>query len=747
MTEVLAGAPDEVVTNAIVQMVSLTPFGHTGNLALITLDNGADHNRPSTFGAASLTSLSNAIDEAQKSDAVAIAVTGKPFIFAAGADLSAMSFLKDKSQAIAIGDLGHDVFLKLHESKKPTFAFINGLALGGGLEVGLNCHYRTLASTAFTGLPECFLGLVPGWGGATLLPKLVGPENAVQVIIVNALNNNTMMKSKDALSLGVVDAVFEPSDFLENSVKFAANVLNGKNKIERKDFSKDSAAFEKAIATGKAAVAKKYSGAQIPSPLAALDLIKAAQSNSVRDGFAAETKVLADLVMSDSLRASLYSFNLIQKKRKKVEGAPKPALARKVTKVGVVGAGLMASQLALLMLRNLKVPVVITDIDQERVDKGLSWIKSEIQKLVDKKRLGSEAATRLLSNISGSVDKKVFANCDFVIEAIFEELALKQKLFKELEAIITPECVLATNTSSLSVEAMSEGLKNPERVVGFHFFNPVAVMPLLEVARTTKTDDATTATAINVGKELKKTMVIVKDAPAFVVNRLLTRFMGEVTDAMDEGTPYEVADAAMAPLGFPMSSLELLGLVGPGVALHVSETLNKNLGPRYKVSPTMQRFVKEGVKTFYVKDANGLNIVNPAALAALEKGNSASTADQVRKRALEALATEAKMMLDEGVVATPQEIDICMLLGSGWPMHLGGILPYLDREGISEAVCGVRFHPKSLNNSEIVLAMPPCLIPSSNTTTFLYRCAIVIKALGSGLTHLGSMTVTPTPSR
>ena len=696
MTEVLAGAPDEVITNAIVQMVSLTPFGHTGNLALITLDNGADHNRPSTFGAASLTSLSNAIDEAQKSDAVAIAITGKPFIFAAGADLSAMSFLKDKSQAIAIGDLGHEVFLKLHESKKPTFAFINGLALGGGLEVGLNCHYRTLASTAFTGLPECFLGLVPGWGGATLLPKLVGPENAVQVIIVNALNNNTMMKSKDALSLGVVDAVFEPSDFLENSVKFAANVLNGKNKIERKDFSKDSAAFEKAIATGKAAVAKKYSGAQIPSPLAALDLIKAAQSNSVRDGFAAETKVLADLVMSDSLRASLYSFNLIQKKRKKVEGAPKPALARKVTKVGVVGAGLMASQLALLMLRNLKVPVVITDIDQERVDKGLTWIKSEIQKLVDKKRLGSEAATRLLSNISGSVDKKVFANCDFVIEAIFEELALKQKLFKELEAIITPECVLATNTSSLSVEAMSEGLKNPERVVGFHFFNPVAVMPLLEVARTTKTDDATTATAINVGKELKKTMVIVKDAPAFVVNRLLTRFMGEVTDAMDEGTPYEVADAAMAPLGFPMSSLELLGLVGPGVALHVSETLNKNLGPRYKVSPTMQRFVKEGVKTFYVKDANGLNIVNPAALAALEKGNSASTADQVRKRALEALATEAKMMLDEGVVATPQEIDICMLLGSVWPMHLGGILPYLDREGISEAVCGVRFHPKGV---------------------------------------------------
>jgi 3-hydroxyacyl-CoA dehydrogenase/enoyl-CoA hydratase/carnithine racemase len=687
------GAPDEVVTNAILREVSLEPFGGSGKLALITLDNGMDHNRPNTFGAGSLASLQKAIESAEASEAIAIAITGKPFIFAAGADLSGLSFLKDKSQALAIGKLGHDVFRKLGESKKPTFAFINGLALGGGLEVGLHCHYRTLASTAFTGLPECFLGLVPGWGGATILPKLIGPEKAVQVIILNALNNNTMMKAKDALGLGVVDAVFEPADFLEHSIKFAAEIISGKKKIDRADFSKDTAGFEKAIATGKAAVAKKYGGAEIASPLKALELISAAQTNTLSQGFDAEDQALADLVMTDSLRASLYSFNLIQKKRKKVEGAPKPALARKVTKVGVVGAGLMASQLALLMLRNLKVPVVITDLDQERVDKGLAWIKAEIAKLVEKKRLSPEGATRLLGNISGSTDQKVFANADFVIEAIFEELSLKQKLFKDLEKIITPECVLATNTSSLSVEAMSEGLTNPERVVGFHFFNPVAVMPLLEVARTTKTDDTTTATAINVGKELKKTMVIVKDAPAFVVNRLLTRFMGEVTDAIDEGTPYDIADAAMRPLGFPMSSLELLGLVGPGVALHVAETLNKNLGPRYKISPTMQRFVKEGVKTFYIKDDKGGNQVNPAALALLEKGNTPSTAEQVRERALKALAAEATMMLDEGVVATPAEIDICMLLGSGWPMHLGGILPYLDREGISEAVCGSRFHP------------------------------------------------------
>lgn len=687
------GSPDEVVTKALLRQVDLTPFGYAGNLALITLDNGHDFNRPNTLGPKSLQELEVALTAAEASDCVAIAVTGKPFIFAAGADLSGIPFVSEKSQALAFGKFGHDLFKRFGRSKKPTFAFINGLALGGGLEIGLHCHYRTLASTAFTALPECFLGLVPGWGGATLLPKLIGPERAVQVIIGNALNNNTMMKAKEALALGVVDAVYEPADFLERSCSFAAAILSGAKKIERVDYSGDAAAWERAIATGTAIAAKKYGGADIESPRKALELIAAARTNTLDQGFDAEDEILAELVMGNALRASLYAFNLIQKKRKKVEGAPKPALARKVSRVGIVGAGLMASQLALLIVRNLKVPVVMTDLDQARVDKGVAWVHAEIAKLVEKKRLSEEGARRLTGLVSGSVDQKVFAGADFIIEAVFEELAIKQKLFKDLEEIISAECILATNTSSLSVEKMGEGLKHPERVVGFHFFNPVAVMPLLEVARTSKTDDATTATAINVGKELKKTMIICKDAPGFVVNRLLTRFMGEVTDAIDEGTPYDVADNALRPLGFPMSPLELFGLVGPGVALHVSKTLNTNLGPRYKVSPTVQRLVDKGVRTFYIKDESGKLAPNQEALALVEKGNKPSTADEVRLRALKALAEEARMMLDEGVVATAAEIDLCMLLGAGWPLHLGGILPYLDREGVSEAVSGQRFHP------------------------------------------------------
>ncbi len=375
------GAPEEVVTHALVRDVDLGAFGHKGTLALITLDNGLDHTRPNTFGPQSLMALDAAITEALSRKPDAIAITGKPFIFAAGADLSALSFITKREQSVAIGKLGHDVFRRLGECGTPTFAFINGLALGGGLEVGLHCNYRTLATTAFTGLPEVFLGLVPGWGGATILPKLIGPERAVQVIMLNALNNNTMMKSKDALALGVVDAVYEPSDFLEHSIAFAASVLSGAKKIERVDYSNDPA-WESALASGRAAALKKYGGAEIASPNRALELIAASQKSTLGQGFDAEDQALADLTMSDSLRASLYAFNLIQKKRKKVEGAPKAALARKITRVGVVGAGLMASQLALLLLRNLKCPVVMTDIDQERADKGVAWVKGEIAKLV-----------------------------------------------------------------------------------------------------------------------------------------------------------------------------------------------------------------------------------------------------------------------------------------------------------------------------------------------------------------------------
>ena len=685
MSEVIYA--DEVVTNAYIREVDLSAFGATGKLALITIDNGHDHTRPTTLGPQSMRNIDSAINQAIAANPAAIAITGKPFILAAGADLSGISALTSVEDAKTIISFGHNAYAKLRTSKIPTFCFVNGLALGGGTELALSCQYRTIATTAFVALPEVFIGLVPGWSGVTILPKMIGPTNAVKVILQNALNNNTMLKAKEAVALGMADEIYEPADFLERSVKFVADVLTGKKKIERRDHSSDPD-WDSALAAGRAAITKKYNGAKVKNAEYALELIGNAKTNSIEQGLAREVEVMVDLMMGDEFRASLYAFNLIQKGRKKVAGAPKANLARKISKVGVVGAGLMASQLALLLIRNLKCPIVISDLDQARVDKGIAYINAELTKLVEKKRMSQESAQRLSALIIGTTNKSDYAGCDFIIEAVFEELQLKNDLFKELEKYISPECVLATNTSSLSVEKMSAGLAHPNRVVGFHFFNPVAVMPLLEIARTPATDDETTATAISVGKELKKTMVIAKDSPGFIVNRLLTRFMGEITDAMDEGTPYDVADNALREIGFPMSPFELFDLVGPGVALHVSETLHNNLGPRYRISPTIKRLVEKNVRTIYIKDEKGVRSPNPDAIALMEKGSKPSTAEQVKDRALKALAEEARMMLDEGVVSSPQEIDLSMLLGAGWPLMLGGILPYLDRAGYANP----RFH-------------------------------------------------------
>jgi 3-hydroxyacyl-CoA dehydrogenase len=265
-------------------------------------------------------------------------------------------------------------------------------------------------------------------------------------------------------------------------------------------------------------------------------------------------------------------------------------------------------------------------------------------------------------------------------------------VFGELEAVVRPDCVLATNTSSLSVSEMASALAHPSRVVGFHFFNPVSVLPLVEVVRTvdnggTVTDDAALATALAVGKALKKNCVLVKDSPAFVVNRLLTRFLGEIIAAVDEGTPFEVAEHAPDPLGLPMSPFLLLQLVGPAVALHVAETLAAAYPGRFAVSPKLRALVEAGKASVYLPDFT----VDEEIVALLSGGDRPSTADQVRQRALEALAEEIALMLDEGVVAAPQDIDLCMILGAGWPFHLGGITPYLDRSGIAEKVTGSRF--------------------------------------------------------
>jgi 3-hydroxyacyl-CoA dehydrogenase len=533
--------------------------------------------------------------------------------------------------------------------------------------------------------PECFLGLVPGWGGAYLLPRLIGPAPALKLIIENPLNQNKMIGGAEAYALGIADAMFEPADFLEESLRWAARVLGGSVTVERAPLA-DAAEWDRAVAATRFLTDGKLHGAA-PAPYRALDLVAAARTATRDEGFAAEDAALADLLLSDELRAGLYAFDLVQKRAKRPAGAPDRALARKVTKVGIVGAGLMAAQIALLFVRRLQVPVVMTDLDQARVDSGVAYTRAEIDKQQVRGRLSADAANRQKALISGSVSKDGFADADFVIEAVFEELSVKQQVFAEVEAVVGPDCVLATNTSSLSVTAMAANLAHPERVVGFHFFNPVAVLPLVEVVRGALTDDAAIATVLEAGKTLKKNCVIVADQPAFVVNRLLTRFLGEIIGAVDEGTEFEVAEHAADPLGLPMSPFLLLQLVGPKIAVHVAETLAAAFPGRFAVSDKLRAVADSGHASVYRPDFS----VDPEVIALLAGGDRPSTAPEVLARALEGLAQEIRIMLDEGVVAAPEDIDLCMILGAGWPFHLGGITPYLDRTGVSAKVNGAPF--------------------------------------------------------
>ncbi len=676
---------DEVVTRAHVRDVTL-PYG-AGTLALITLDNGHDHTKPNTFGPNGLAELNAALDKvAARDDIAAVGVTGKPFVFAVGADLNGVPLIRTREDALAIARLGHDVFRRLGELDVPSFAYYNGAAMGGGVELGLHCTYRTISSgvPAFA-LPETFLGLVPGWGGTYLLPNLIGAEKALKVVIDNPLAQNRTLKGPQAYELGIADAIFDSADFLEESLAWTARVLNGDITVHRPEVDRGKA-WDDAVATARWNVDGKLHGAA-PAYTRALDLIAAAKDRDRDEGFAAEDEALADLIMSDELRAGLYAFDLTQKRAKRPAGAPDKSLARPVTKVGIVGAGLMASQLALLFARRLEVPVVMTDLDQERLDKGVGHAHAEIDKLLGKGRVSPDKANRLKSLITGSLGKEAFAGADFVIEAVFEKMEVKKTVFAEVEEHVSPECVLATNTSSLSVSEMASELRHPERVVGFHFFNPVAVLPLLEIVRGERTDDATLATAFAAGGRLKKSCVLVKDAPAFVVNRVLLRLLAEIVRTVDEGTPIEVAERSVAPLGLPMPPFVLMGLVGPAIALHVNETLHEAFPDRFPLSDNLAKLVASGKPGVYLPDLS----LDPEVVEIFSGGTNPSTEEQVLARALDALADEIRIMLDEGVVAAPQDIDLCMILGAGWPFHLGGITPYLDRSGVSERVTGRRF--------------------------------------------------------
>src|SRR5438309_1948507 len=416
-----------------------------GPLALVTIDNGEDHSKPTTLGRSGLESLASLLERLETGDWAAMVVTGKPFVFCVGADIDEFTKLQSAEDALAGTRAGHALFDRIRGLPFQTVGAVNGACLGGGLELALHCDARTIASSVrHVGFPEVFLSIIPAWGGTQLAPRLAGPEAAIKLIVSNPLRQNKLLIAPDALELGLADRLLEPVEF--------------------------------------------------------------------------------------------------------------------------VGAGLMATQLATLFLRRLEVPVVLRDLEQSRVDEALATIREEVGK---KKPF-------LATIVSGGTGWEQFEGCDLVLEAVFEELGVKQEVFAEVRTV-APDAILATNTSSLSVESMGAD-------VGLHFFNPVAVMPLVEIARTTQTTDEQLATAWDVVKKLKKRGVLVGDAPGFVVNRLLTRMTTVLMDAIENGNTVEEADEAILSLGMPMAPSVLREMVGPAVAQHVLETMHAAWPDRFPLT-------------------------------------------------------------------------------------------------------------------------------------------------------------------
>jgi len=658
-----------------------------GKIALLTMDNGHDYKKPNTFSEASMVALNEALDHVSgEADVKGLLLTGKPYIFAAGADLTTVPFITTYEQGYAIGKLGHTVMKRMMDLPYPTVAAINGVALGGGLEIALYCRYRTVArSVQGIGFPECFLGLIPGWGGSTLGTRLLGPEKALELIVFNALSQNRMIDGPKAFEMGLADRLFDGAELLDDSLRFLQDIIKGTVEVERAPVRTED--VKDLIARARAFVDGKVHGAA-PAPYRALELIEGACTyDDVDRGFEEENKALGDLIKTRQCKASIYSFDLVNRYAKKQRDVPEVKAQQPLKKVGILGAGLMASQLAQLFIHRLGVPVVMKDVEEEVVRKGCAYVEKQFQKMVERGKLTEGKKRYLASLLHGTLDYKDFADCDFVIEAVFEDMKVKQRVFAEAEEVLRANAILATNTSSLSVTEMASVLKHPGRVVGFHFFNPVAVLPLVEIIRADKTDDLALAAAFDLAKKLKKTGVGVKDSPAFLVNRILVKMLVDCLVLVDEGASFQQVDEALLALGLPMAPFELLGLVGPAIALHVLETLSHAFGPdRFPLSANLGRLVEEKKPGIFDPAAKYRRVDPEIEKFWVRTGKRQFYPEEIRERILSNLAREADLILREKVVESSRDIDLAMILGAGWPFFLGGLTMYLDLAGITPKV-------------------------------------------------------------
>ncbi len=628
----------------------------------------------------------------------AVVIRGKDTSFIAGADIDVIGGVEDPDLAEAQIRLGQAIFSKVTTLPVPTVAAVHGLCVGGGVEMSLSCDYRVLSDSDRTtvSLPEVQLGILPAWGGTTRLPRLIGLQAALDMLLTGK-----KIRASKAKRIGLASAVVPAPIFQEAVRDFTLGLIGEKGapRTRKRSFVQraldDTPPGRRIVLHTARKKVLQQTGGHYPAPLAILDVLRQTLSKSVEEGLAAEAREAAVLLVGAVCKNLVHVFHMREASRKGT-GLPTGSLAepRSVTKVGVLGAGIMGGGVAHLAASR-GIESWMKDIEHEAVTGGLQHAHGLFDKAVKRRRMSVREAAQAMERISGGIEYHGLSGSDVVVEAIVEKMEVKKAVLAELEGHVSENCIIATNTSSLSVEEMASALSRPERFCGMHFFNPVHRMPLVEVIRAPGTSDEAVATIYRLALDLGKVPVVVGDGPGFLVNRILGLYLNEAGFLLSDGASIEMIDRGAKRFGMPMGPLRLVDEVGIDVSTHAGASLHGALGERLTPAPALLelgrtgRLGKKGGLGFYQYEDGKDKGVDDSIYAELPSVPTPSTSsagsltgedgeDLIRRRLVLAMINEAARILGDGIAASAADVDIAMIMGTGFPPFRGGLLRFAD---------------------------------------------------------------------
>lgn len=638
--------------------------------------------------------------------------SGKKDSFIAGADISMLESVSTADEGERISREGHRAMNRIESCPKPVVAAIHGVALGGGLEVALACHARVASDSKKTklGLPESQLGLLPGAGGTQRLPKLIGVQPALDLMLTGK-----QVDAKKAKKLGLVDDVVPEAILLETAAELALSRIGYRPKRESFiDQLRDKDAMTE-LALAKNPVGRKIlfdqarkqlhkqTRGNYPAQDLIIDVVKAGLEDGFEAGLQAEARAFGQLLMT-SEAANLMSLFFATTALKKDSGVDDPnAKPRDIKKVGILGAGLMGAGIAYVTTSVAKLPVRLKDRDSDGVTAGLRYIRGIIDGGVKRKRLSEQQANQLMLQTSGTTSYAGFHDIDIVIEAVFEDLSLKERMVRDVEEVGRGDVIFASNTSSLPITKIAAVSKHPETVIGMHYFSPVHKMPLLEIIVTDKTADWVTATSVDLGKRQGKHVIVVKDGVGFYTSRVLAPMMNEAAHLVAEGVPIEKIDSAMLDWGFPVGPIKLTDEVGIDVGAKVGKIMLEAFGERMSAPEGMkkliddERFGRKNGRGFYLYGGKkkGVDESVYEVLGVTPSNKSISHEDIAWRCALQ-FVNEACRCFGEGILRSARDGDVGAVFGLGFPPFRGGPFRFVDQVGAKEVLGRLRELEKQL---------------------------------------------------